>query len=432
MRASFYTLGCKVNQYETQILMQLFAAQGYDIVQFGDAADVCVINTCTVTDTGDRKNRQALRRARRENPQGIIALTGCMPQAFPEQSRLFSEADVVTGAYNRKGLLDAVAKRLATGERVVDIHPHKRGEEFESMRADRFAQHTRAFIKIEDGCDRFCTYCIIPKARGPVRSKPLAQLRAELAGLAGEGYREAVLVGINLSSYGRDLGLRLIDAVRAASDTAGIERVRLGSLEPELLTREDMEEMSSLPKLCPQFHLSLQSGCDATLRRMNRQYDTAKYMDIVRDLRRSFRNCAVTTDIMVGFPQETEAEFLESMAFFRSVGFARAHVFAYSAREGTPAAALSGQVPQRVKAVRSKQMLEAAQQSMNDFLRFQSGLTEPVLFEMRNGEFAEGYTANYTFVRIKTPLDLQWKILPVRLVGVTGEGCVGEIMEQSS
>lgn len=428
MRASFFTLGCKVNQYETQILKQLFSAHGYDIVPFGEAADVCVINSCTVTDIGDRKNRQALHRARRENPGAVLALTGCMPQAFPEQSQLLTEADVVTGSYNRKGLLAAIQTHLATGERVIDITSHHRGEQFEQMQADAFIEHTRAFVKIEDGCERFCSYCIIPTARGPVRSKPIEALQNELTALSSAGYREAVLVGINLSCYGSDIGLRLIDAVRCAANTPGIERVRLGSLEPELLTREDIRAMKELPGFCPQFHLSLQSGCDETLRRMNRHYTTAQYMDIVDMIRAEFDNCALTTDIMVGFPGETDEEFEQSLAFFRAVGFAKAHVFAYSMREGTRAAQMNGQVPQQVKTIRSRRMLQAADHARDVFLRTQIGRTEPVLFESRENDYFCGYTPNYTPVKMLCPADaaLRGQIVSVCMTDVSEDGCIAQ------
>lgn len=431
MRASFFTLGCKVNQYETQILKQLFSAQGYDIVEFGEQADVCVINTCTVTDTGDRKNRQALRRARRENPGAVIALTGCMPQAFPEQSQILTEADVITGAYNRKGLLDAIRTFMATGERVIDISKHERGEQFEQMRADAFMEHTRAFVKIEDGCERYCSYCIIPTARGPVRSKPLEELKEEIRSLAEAGYREVVLVGINLSCYGSDIGLRLIDAVKCAASIPGIERVRLGSLEPEMLTREDIRAMKELPCFCPQFHLSLQSGCDATLRRMNRHYTTAQYMDIVNMIREEFENSAITTDIMVGFPQETDEEFELSLSFFSSVGFAKAHVFAYSMRAGTRAAQIKEQVPQKVKTMRSHRMLQAADHARGVFLRTQVGRTDSVLFETREGEFYCGYTPNYTPVKVPCPpeRDLQGQIVAVKITDVCDDGCIGVLIE---
>ncbi len=428
MRASFYTLGCKVNQYETQILKQLFSAEGYDIVEFDEQADVCVINSCTVTDTGDKKTRQALRHAKRENPGAVVALCGCMPQAFPDICEKLPEAQVITGSYNRKGLINAVKRSLATGERVIDITPHKRGEGFERMHAEGFAEHTRAFVKIEDGCERYCSYCIIPTARGPVRSKPLEEIRAELTALAGQGYKEAVLVGINLSCYGKELNLRLIDAVQAAAQIPGIERIRLGSLEPELLTDEDIKTLALLPQFCPQFHLSLQSGCDETLRRMNRHYTTDEYLTIVHRIRAAFDNSAITTDIMVGFPGETEEEFEASLAFLESTGFAKAHVFAYSARAGTKAALLQPQVPKGDKDKRSHRMLAAAEQAHKRFLASQAGKTLPVLFETCEGGVNTGYTMNYAPVRVTGEDSLQGTIRQVLITGAAEDACIGTLL----
>ncbi|SDM89702.1 tRNA (N(6)-L-threonylcarbamoyladenosine(37)-C(2))-methylthiotransferase MtaB [Acetanaerobacterium elongatum] len=428
MRASFFTLGCKVNQYETQILKQMFSAEGYDIVEFGEQAEVCVVNSCTVTDTGDKKTRQALRRAKRENPGAVVALCGCMPQAFPNLCDELPEAQVITGSYNRKGLLDAVKLSLATGERVIDITPHQRGEGFERMRAKAFDEHTRAFVKIEDGCERYCSYCIIPTARGPVRSKPIEELQTELRELAAQGFKEAVLVGINLSCYGKDLGLRLLDAVKAAAAIPGIERIRLGSLEPELLTYEDIKALASLPQFCPQFHLSLQSGCDETLKRMNRHYTAAEYMKIVKMIRSVFKNSAITTDIMVGFPGETDAEFEASLAFFKSVGFAKAHVFAYSPRAGTKAALLNEQVKKSIKEQRSHRMLTAAEQAREQFLWSQTGIIVPVLFETSENGLNSGYTMNYTPVHVACSENLQGTIRQVRLTGAAEDACVGQLV----
>lgn len=428
MRASFFTLGCKVNQYETQILKQLFSAEGYDIVEFDEQADVCVINSCTVTDTGDKKTRQALRRAKRENPGAVVALCGCMPQAFPNLCDELPEAQVITGSYNRKGLLEAVKRSLATGERVIDITPHQRGEGFERMRANAFDEHTRAFVKIEDGCERYCSYCIIPTARGPVRSKPVEELQTELRELAAQGFKEAVLVGINLSCYGKDMGLRLLDAIKAAAAIPGIERIRLGSLEPELLNYEDIKALAALPQFCPQFHLSLQSGCDETLKRMNRHYTAAEYMDIVRMIRSVFENSAITTDIMVGFPGETDAEFEASLAFFESVGFAKAHVFAYSPRAGTKAASLNEQVRKSIKDQRSHRMLAAAEQARGQFLSSQAGKIVPVLFETSEKDLNSGYTMNYTPVHVSCAKNLQGTIRQVRLTGVSDDACVGQLL----
>ena len=430
MRVGFYTLGCKVNQYETEVLRSKFAEQGFDIVSDEDTADVYVINSCTVTASGDKKTRQILHRLKRQNPDALIALTGCMPQAFPDKASVLTEAQVITGASNRAAVVEDVKRALITGERVVDIVPHQRNEAFEAMKAVRFTEKTRAFVKIEDGCDRWCSYCIIPKARGPVRSKPLDELKAEVEELVQNGYQEMVLVGINLSSYGKECGLRLIDAVELVCGIEGVTRVRLGSLEPELLSDDDLRRMAAQPKFCPQFHLSLQSGCDETLKRMNRHYDTAFYDDLVQRLRALFPDCAITTDIMVGFAGETEEEFAQSLAFAEHVQFAKAHVFAYSIREGTRAAKLSGQLDRRTKEERSRRMMEVTAATRTAFLNAQIGRVYDVLFECTmTEEGTEGYTKNYIPVFVTSERPLSRNVHPVRITAVRGDHCIGELLD---
>ncbi len=424
MKAAFFTLGCKVNQYESQVLSQLFSAEGFDIVDPNDEADVYVINSCTVTASGDKKTRQMLRRFKRQNPAAVVALTGCFPQAFPDAAEKLPEADVITGAYRRADLLVGVRQALAGAGRFVQIVPHEKGEAFERMRASSFEGRTRAFLKIEDGCERYCSYCIIPTARGPVRSKLPEDITSELTELAASGHKEAVLVGINLSCYGKELGLRLIDAIQIACRVDGIQRVRLGSLEPELLTPEDIAKMASEEKMCPQFHLSLQSGCDATLKRMNRHYTTQEYMEIVNNLRQSFGNAAITTDVMVGFPGETEEEFLQSLEFVRKVGFAKVHVFAYSRRAGTRADKMPDQVPQEVKEQRSHKMIQACEETRQAFLKNQIGLTESVLFETVDEQgIYTGYTKNYTPVYLYSIENLCGTIQNVVITGLERDGC---------
>ena len=425
---AFYTLGCKVNQYETQILMEQFYQAGYQVVPCDELADVYVVNSCTVTATSDKKTRQALRRFKRQNPSGVVALTGCFPQAFAQQAQEIPEADVITGAYNRGDLLRAIEAFRTSGERVVRITPHQRGEAFEPMRAHAFQEHTRAFVKIQDGCERYCAYCIIPTARGPVRSKPLDQLKLELLELARAGYREVVLVGINLSCYGKDLGLHLLDAIALACTTDGIQRVRLGSLEPELLGTQEIQRMSQFERLCPQFHLSLQSGCDATLRRMNRHYDCQEYRRIVSDLRTAFPNAAITTDIMVGFPGESQEEFRQSLDFAREIAFAKVHVFAYSVRPGTRAAGMPDQVDQHEKNLRSHLMAQVTQETRQAFLAQQVGRQELVLFERPVAPgLMEGLTANYTPVVVPGGEEIQGQLLPVNITAVEGDGCRGAL-----
>lgn len=428
MKVTFITLGCKVNQYESEAMLEALLQAGFREAQPGEPADVVVVNSCTVTATSDQKARQALRRARKQNPGAVLVLTGCWPQAFPKEAEAFSDADIVLGTANRASLLPHLQSYLSNKQRIVDIAPHETGEQFEPLKVSAFHGRTRAFLKIEDGCDRFCSYCIIPYARGRVRSKPLGDICGEVQDLAAHGYREVVLTGINLPAYGKDLGLHLCDAVSAACAQPGIARVRLGSLEPELLTPDVIARMAREEKLCPQFHLSLQSGCDETLRRMNRHYTAAEYRQIVENLRAAFPNCAITTDVMVGFAGETEEEFAASLRFVEEIAFARTHVFAYSRRPGTRAYDAPGQVPNREKEARSRLMIAAAKKTQQAFFERQLGSTEEVLFEQpveRN--VYEGYTRNYTPVRVASAKPLSGLLLPVRLTAAAEEFCFGEI-----
>lgn len=429
MRIAFYTLGCKVNQYETEVMTNQFANDGFDIVTFDDEADVYVINSCTVTESGDKKTRQLIRRIKRQNEDAVIALTGCFPQAFPEQAKIISEVSVLQGSYNRAALLNNVKKFLLTREPVMDITPHSKGEDFEPMQTTKFQEHTRAFVKIEDGCDRYCSYCIIPMARGPIRSKKLEDIKLELEGLTQNGYKEIVLVGINLSSYGKETGyaVRLIDAIELACSIEGVRRVRLGSLEPELLSEDDLRRMAALDKFCPQFHLSLQSGSDATLKRMNRHYTADEYYNIVSNIRRQFDNPAITTDIMVGFCGEDEDEFAESLQFADKVGFAKAHVFCYSVRASTRAATMENHVDKQTKELRSKKMIEATIKTQQSFLDSQLQTVQEVLFETKLGDNSYvGYTKNYTRVIANSDRDISGEILKVLLAKREDEHCIGQ------
>ena len=426
MRAAFYTLGCKVNQYETQIMAQQFMQAGYEIVEHSEVADVYVVNSCTVTATGDKKTRQIIHRLHRQNPAAVIALTGCYSQAFPQQTAAIPEVCILTGTGNKTSVLQHVETYLKTGERIIDVPAHHRQELFEPMQADGFLERTRAFVKIEDGCQHYCSYCIIPYARGFVRSKPLDTLREELIRLSAAGFHEVVLVGIDLSSYGKDIGLRLVDAVKAACQIEGIDRVRLGSLEPDMLSDEELQLLASLPKFCPQFHLSMQSGCDATLRRMNRHYDSALYRTMVEKIRRNFQNPSITTDIMVGFPGESEEEFAQNLAFSQEIAFARAHIFAYSIREGTRAAVMPDQVTNAEKERRSHIMSQAMEECQRAFMEQQVGLREEVLFEtdiVDDGYM--GYTKNYTPVWVKSDESLCGKLRDVVIVGAGEKYCTG-------
>ena len=429
MNVKFITLGCKVNQVESEAMREALLAGGFQEAAEGQTADVVVVNSCTVTAVSDQKARQALRREKKRNPGAVAVLTGCWPQAFPQEAEDFLEADIVLGTTRRAALLPKILEYLSTKQRIVDIAPHEKGEKFEKLTISAMHGRTRAFLKIEDGCDRFCSYCIIPYARGRVRSKPLEDIKAEAALLGDHGYREVVLTGINLPAYGKDLGLHLCDAVEAACAAPGIARVRLGSLEPEQLTPGVIARMAKQEKLCPQFHLSLQSGCDTTLKRMNRHYTTAEYRQIVRNLRQAFPNCAITTDIMVGFAGETEEEFAASLAFAKEIAFAKVHVFAYSRRPGTRAYDMPGQVTNKVKEERSRQMIAATLATQRDFFAAQVGRVEEVLFEQeREKNVYEGYTRNYTPVRAASAVPLQGQVLPVEITQALEDCCLGRLV----
>ena len=429
MKAAIYTLGCKVNQYESQALGELLAQNGYTLTDSHGDADIYIINSCTVTAEADRKTRQHVRKFKREHPDSIVVLTGCMPQAFPEDAAALAEADIIIGNKNSGRLLELLNTFQKFGGRVVQIAPHETGEAFSSTVISAFEERTRAFVKIQDGCNRFCSYCIIPYARGRVRSKPLEDIRAELSALAANGYREVVLVGINLSSYGQDSSRSFAEAVELACSVEGISRVRLGSLEPDHLTDAVLERLAKCEKLCPQFHLSLQSGCDRTLKAMNRHYTAAEFRALCEKLRRLFPDCTLSTDIMVGFCGERDEDFEESLAFAREIGFEKIHVFPYSVRTGTRAEKMGDHLPKSVKEERAAKMLALGKELRSAYLEAQIGKTEDVLFEGRqkNGCWT-GCTANYTPVRVQSSAALTGKILPVRITGaVEDKWCEGEL-----
>ena len=427
MRVCFYTLGCKVNLNETGALEQMFRANGFTIAQENEPADVFVVNSCTVTNFGDQKSRKWLRRKKRENPGAVTVLTGCYPQAFPEEAAQFTEADLVCGNGDRKAILDNVLKLLDGHERIVAITPHQRGEKFEELPVERFETHTRAFIKVEDGCNRQCAYCVIPRARGPVRSRDEASILAELRQLAASGYREVVLSAISLPSYGLDTGTNLVELVEHCAQVEGIQRIRLGSLDPDMLTPEFITRLAAVEKLCPQFHLSLQSGSDGVLRRMHRHYDTARYLESVRMLQKWFPGCAVTTDLIVGFPGETEEEFAESLAFARTCGLAMVHVFPYSRRAGTPAASMPGQLSRAEKADRSARAVAAAAELHREFLTAMCGTEQDVLFEQVEDGWFTGHAPNGMKVYARGE-DLHNTVRRVRIEGLQEEGLRGKIL----
>lgn len=428
MKIAFYTLGCKVNQYESQAMAEKMSSNGYEIVSHGEPADIYVINSCTVTAESDRKTRQAVRRFKKNHPESIIVLTGCMPQAFPDDANALEQADIVIGNRNNNLLFDKIEEFLKSGQRIVNIEQHQSGDKFCGDTISGFGDRTRANVKIEDGCNRFCSYCVIPYARGRVRSKPLDELRKELQSLSDAGFAEIVLVGINLSAYGQDTGKSICDAVELASQF-GFSRIRLGSLEPDHITDEVIKRLSSIDKFCPQFHISLQSGCDNTLKSMNRHYTADEYYELCQKLRNSFPDTTLTTDIMVGFPGETQEDFEASVEFAKKVGFEKAHIFPYSPREGTRAAKMP-QLTRSVKENRSRIMIEETEKIRREFLKSQIGKCVDVLFETRheNG-FSEGYTKNYTPVKVCRIVNCN-EIKKVRITGTDGDFCTGEIIDE--
>ena len=424
MRVCFYTLGCKVNLNETGALEQMFRANGFTVAQEGEPADVFIVNSCTVTNFGDQKSRKWLRRAKRENPGAVTVLTGCYPQAFPEEAAQFMEADLVCGNGDRKAILDNVLKLLDGHERIVAITPHQRGEQFEELPVERFETHTRAFIKVEDGCNRQCAYCVIPRARGPVRSRDEASILAELRQLAAAGYREVVLSAISLPSYGLDTGTNLVELVEHCAEVKGIERIRLGSLDPDMLTPEFIDRLAAVDKLCPQFHLSLQSGCTATLHRMRRVYSAEQYAQVVDQIRAAYgsRPVSFTTDCICGFPGETPEDFAESCDFLKKIGFLKVHVFPYSRRSGTPAYDFPDQVHEREKQARSREMNALAEQVRCEVLAAHEGTVDDVLLETPlSGTLFTGYTRLYIPVVVSAPGRKSGEIVHVRLGRYDGE-----------
>ena len=429
-RAALHNLGCKVNAYETESMQELLEENGYEIVPFFEEADVYVINTCSVTNMADRKSRQMIHRARKNNPDAVIVAAGCYVQAQEEVGAQDENIDIVIGNNKKKDLITLLDKYFSENEKtqmkeVIDIN---HTNEYEELHLSRTAEHTRAYLKVQDGCNQFCTYCIIPYARGRVRSRELDDVVAEVQTLAKNGYKEVVLTGIHLSSYGIDWmkegrSETLLTLIQAVHEVDGIERIRLGSLEPRIITEEFAQALSSMPKVCPHFHLSLQSGCDATLKRMNRKYDSAEYFEKCELLRKYFDNPALTTDVIVGFPQETEEDFADSMKFVDKVKFFETHIFKYSKRQGTRAAAMSGQIQEQEKTRRSNLLQEVHEKNKKAYEASWLGKTVDVLFEEiieRDGmKLVTGHTKEY--LRIAVPFvgeEKDWinQIKPVELL----------------
>jgi len=426
---AIYTLGCKVNQYESQAMERELLRRGHTLADFDGPADAYIINTCTVTAVSDKKCRNIIRRARKAAPGAVVAVCGCYAQTDPEAVAALG-ADLVSGSAGRMDFLDRLEGLLRAREpQVVSVDNALSRRDFERLPAGGAAGRTRAMLKVEDGCVNFCAYCIIPYARGPVRSLPLDEAAEQARALAAEGYREVVLTGIEISSWGRDLktGETLIDLVEAVCGAAPGLRVRLGSLEPRTVTEEFCRRAAALPGLCPHFHLSLQSGCDATLARMNRKYDTARYYESVRLLREYFPDPGITTDLITGFPGETEGEFAQTLEFIRKCAFTAMHVFPYSRRPGTPADALPNQVPRGEKERRARDAIALAGELEARWLDSQVGKTLPVLFEEEKGGLWQGHAPSYALVRVQGK-SLHNCLVDVEITGVEGDALVGVIV----
>ena len=418
-KAAIHNLGCKVNSYEADAMQEALTAAGFLMVPFSETADVYVVNTCTVTNVADRKSRQMLHRARRNNPDAVIVAAGCYVQVADEEQIKEMGIDLVIGNNKKHELIPCLEKifndRTEEADAKIDINDG--ACEYEELSVSGPTGHTRAFIKVQDGCNQFCTYCIIPYARGRIRSRGIESVEEECRQLAECGFREVVLNGIHLSSYGKDIGSSLLELIGRVHAIEGIDRIRLGSLEPRLITQEFVRKLAAYEKVCPHFHLSLQSGSATVLKRMNRHYTPEEYLEKCQILREHYEHPAITTDIIVGFPGETEEEFEETLAFAKEAGFYEIHVFPYSRRNGTPAAKMDGQIPEKIKHERAKRLISCAEDLKRSFENWYEGRRVSVLFEEQkeqNGRvFCEGFTPEYVRVREETKENLQNQIVSV-------------------
>lgn len=441
-KVAFHNLGCKVNSYEVEVMQQIMEEKGYEIVPFDEKADIYIINTCTVTNIADRKSRQMLHRAKQKNPDAVVVAVGCYVQTGKEAVNQDDSIDLAVGNNRKKDLVTIVEKYLADREKgnpvvkdenVPDIN---NTFEYEEMTLTHTAEHTRAYIKIQDGCNQFCTYCVIPYARGRVRSRREEDIINEIKGLVAAGYKEIVITGIHISSYGIDIDngerrdysgkSKVIDLIEKINSIEGLERIRLGSFESRIITEENAERLSKLDKVCPHFHLSLQSGCDDTLKRMNRRYDTAMYAESVGYLRKYFEDVAITTDVIVGFPGETEAEFQETVEFLEKIKFYEMHIFKYSKRAGTKAAVMPNQVPDTIKTERSNVLLDMEKKQSKCFRESCIGKKIEVLFEEKkeigSRAYMIGHTENYIKVAVPMGKDCSESELTNRICNVYAEG----------
>lgn len=424
-KVAFYTLGCKVNQYETEAMLEMFKKEGYVQVDSEEFADVYVINTCTVTHMSDRKSRQYIRRMKKKNPQSIIAVVGCYSQVSPEEILDIEEVNLVMGTNERRTIVEEI-KKIDANKKVSTVDDIMKVRAFEEIEISQANGKTRAFMKIQDGCDRFCSYCIIPYARGgKVRSRSLESILDEVNKLVSNGYKEVVLTGIHVASYGKDLRdeqINLLNVIKEIDKVEGVKRIRLSSVEPVLFTDEFVSEVSKMEKVCPHYHLSLQSGCDETLKRMNRRYTTEEYKTIVDRLRENIPNVAITTDVIVGFPGESNDEFNKTYEFLKDIELSQMHIFKYSPRKGTPAATMENQIDPQMKQFRSDKLLNLNKENFNKFASKFIGEELEVLFEANVVDnMYEGLTTNYIRVVVPSEKDIQGEILKVKITNVKNE-----------
>lgn len=430
IRAALATLGCKVNQYDSQAMQELLQKDGFVIVNFHEPADVYLINTCTVTQTSDKKSRQLFSRAHAQNPDALIVAAGCYSQRTPEDVLALAGVDLVIGNTQRQQVAELIRRALEEKQPYSAVKDIAKERTFEPLSAIH-GEKTRAHLKIQEGCDRYCSYCIVPYVRGPVRSRPPQDVKEELVQLAQAGYREVVLTGIHLMSYGKDLGkdCSLLDAIRQGADVEGISRIRLGSLEPAMMDDAFVAGLAEQKKICRHFHLSLQSGSDTILSRMNRRYSAAEFAAAVKRLRAAMPGCAITTDIIAGFPGETQQEHEETLAFVKEVTFARVHVFPFSSRAGTKAAAMPGQLPKAVKEARAHQIADLARRQEEQFVASIVGSVQTVVPEIRTEKGWEGYTDTYVRILLDAEEELSGPV-QVQITGAEGDLAFGRIISR--
>lgn len=428
-KVALYTLGCRVNQYETEAMAESFIKKNYDVVDFEEYADVYVINTCTVTSIGDKKSRQMIRKSKKINPEAVVVAAGCYAQVSPEEVAGIEGVDIIVGTSDKSKIPDLVEEFNKNKKQINHVTNIMSIRKFEDMEIDEYQDKTRAFLKIQDGCDRFCSYCMIPYARGPVRSRSHESIVKEVKKLSKNGFKEIILSGIHVASYGKDTGeADLVDVVEEISRINGVERIRIGSIDPTFFKTDVIKRLNKIEKFCPNFHLSLQSGCNDTLKRMNRHYTTEEYGRIVNELREAFEDVSITTDIIVGFPGEKQEEFNSTYAFLKDLKLSKMHVFKYSPRKGTKAAEFKDQVTPEEKERRSKLIIQLDEDNEKDYIEKFINREMDILFEETENGTSKGYTKNYIKVEIKTDKDLTGEIVKAKLTENKGTYALGELI----